>query len=234
MLRPSPRATSALVAALAASTLALASLSAPAVADQPDGIGPAHPFDDSIKADDGPQPKVKGDEAIILRTAHGYRFISGAQDAHLRLTVANGRVRFRDTGLGSWKSLPSSCSRVRVSPGALATCKVPDGTSADDPVLLEIRPRLGNDRVDGRGLPATFEMAVLADAGRDVLFGGKGNDYLGGATENDRSIGGAGRDWIRGGDGRDRLWGGKHGDSVVGMAGRDMVRGGDGDDRTQQ
>ena len=229
-----PRRLTSVVAALAATLLSLGALSTTALADQPDGIGPSDPFDDSIKADDGPQPKVKGDEAMILRTTYGYRFISGAQNAHLRVKVVNGRLRFRDTGLGSFKSLPSSCTRVRVSPGALASCKVPDVTGLRNPLLLEIRPRLGNDRVDGRGLPARFEMAVLADAGRDVLFGGRGNDYLGGATENDRSIGGGGRDWIRGGDGRDRLWGGMDGDSVVGMAGRDAVHGGPGKDRVIQ
>ncbi len=177
---------------------------------------------------------MRGGEALVLRTRYGYRFISGARDAHLRLKVTNGRLRFRDTGVRSWKSLPSMCTRLRVSPGSAASCRIPDGTSTDNPLLLEIRPRLGNDRVDGRGLLARFEMAVLADAGRDTLFGGRGNDYLGGAADNDRTLGGAGRDWIRGGDGRDRLWGGKHGDAVVGMAGRDIIHGGLGKDRTSQ
>jgi serralysin len=229
MARPLRRAACAVVAVL--TTVSLVSLSPSATADQPDGYGPTHPFDDSIMPDDGPQPKVTGHQALILRTTHGYRFISGAQGAELRVKVVNGRLRFRDTGLWSWKSLPDACRKVRVSPGKAASCAIPEGASTADPVLLEIRPRLGNDRVDGRGLPARFEMAVLADAGRDTLFGGRGNDYLGGATDNDRSYGGAGNDWIRGGDGRDRLRGGLSSDWIVGMAGRDSLQGGAGRDR---
>ena len=229
MARPLRRAACAVVAVL--TTVSLVSLSPSATADQPDGYGPTHPFDDSIMPDDGPQPKVTGHQALILRTTHGYRFISGAQGAELRVKVVNGRLRFRDTGLWSWKSLPDACRKVRVSPGKAASCAIPEGVSTSDPVLLEIRPRLGNDRVDGRGLPARFQMAVLADAGRDTLFGGRGNDYLGGATDNDRSYGGAGNDWIRGGDGRDRLRGGLSSDWIVGMAGRDSLKGGAGRDR---
>ena len=222
------------VAAALATTLSLALSTPTASADQPEGYGPTHPFDDSIMPDDGPQPKVTGHQALILRTNHGYRFISGAQGARLRIKVVNDRLRFRDTGLWSWKSLPGSCRKVRVSPGKAASCAIPEGASLDDPVLLEIRPRLGNDRVDGRGLPARFQMAVLADAGRDTLFGGRGNDYLGGATDRDRVYGGAGRDWIRGGDGADRLFGGKGGDWINGLKGRDRIRGGAGKDHTAQ
>jgi serralysin len=231
MSRPVRRLARVAVAALSAILLSSVAVSPPATADQPDGYGPSDPFDDSIMPDDGPQPKVTGHEALILRTAYGYRFISGAQDAQLRVKVVNGRLRFRDPGVRSWKSVPGSCKRLRVSPGSAASCRIPDDASTDSPLLLEIRPRLGNDRVDGRGLPARFDMAVLADAGRDTLFGGRGNDYLGGATDGDRSYGGAGKDWIRGGDGRDRLRGGLNGDWIVGMAGRDSLKGGAGKDR---
>ncbi len=233
MTRTPLRVLCAMVAALA-TTISLVALSPSATADQPNGYGPAHPFDDSIMPDDGPQPKVTGHEALIRRTTHGYLFISGAQGARLRVKVTNGRLRFRDTSVWSWKSLPGTCKRLRVSPGSAASCRIPDGTDRSDPVLLEIRPRLGNDRIDGRGLPATIEMAVLADAGRDTLFGGRGNDYLGGATDRDRIHGGAGRDWIRGGDGADRLFGGKHADWITGLKGRDVIRGGGGKDHTAQ
>ena len=228
------RLVTAVVAALAASTLSLAASSTTAVADQPSGYGPSDPFDDSIMPDDGPQPKVTGHEALILRTDYGYRFISGAQDAQLRVKVVNGRLRFRDPGVRSWKSVPGACKRLRVSPGSAASCSIPDTASTANPLLLEIRPRLGNDRVDGRGLPARFDMAVLADAGRDTLFGGRGDDYLGGATDRDRSYGGAGKDWIRGGDARDRLRGGLGGDWIAGLAGRDSIKGGAGQDRVFQ
>lgn len=216
--------------ALALSTLAVVATSTTAHAGQPRGYGPSDPFDDSILPDDGPQESVR-DQAKIERTAYGYRFIAAAQNSHLRITLTKDRLRFRDTRTPSWKSLPKACTRQRVSPGVAATCRVPGDTSAAHPTLLEVRPRLGNDYVDGRGLPARFEMAVLADAGRDTLFGGRGKDYLGGAMGRDRSHGGPGKDWIRGGDGRDRLRGGADSDWIVGMAGNDVIHGGSGRDR---
>ncbi len=232
MSRHALRLLPALVTALVA-LLSLGALSTTATADQPDGFGPSHPFDDSIMPNDGPQPSVRH-EAMIARTAHGYRLIAAEQNSRLRLKVVEGRLRFRDTRVSSWKSLPSSCRRLRVSPGVGASCSIPDGASVNNPVLLEVRPRLGNDHVDGRGLPAAFDMAVLSDAGHDVMFGGRGNDYLGGAQGNDRAIGGAGRDWIRGGGGRDRIWGGRHGDALLGLAGRDRISGGSGKNRIKQ
>jgi len=227
------RLATGVVATLAASTISLVAPSTTATADQPRGYGPSDPFDDSIMPDDGPQDSVRH-QAKITRTRYGYRLIAAEQNSHLRVKLVNGRLRFRDTRVASWKSLPRACTRQRVSPGVAATCRVPDDHGADNPTLLEVRPRLGNDYVDGRGLPATFEMAVLGDAGRDTLFGGRGNDYLGGATDNDRSNGGPGRDWIRGGSGRDRLLGGADSDWIHGLSGRDVIRGGSGRDRTFQ
>ena len=122
--------------------------------------------------------------------------------------MAHGRLRFRDTRRAVVEVAAEVLQQPAREPRGRCVLPHPRRHQGDNPVLLEVRPRLGNDYVDGRGLPANFEMAVLADAGRDTLFGGRGNDYLGGAMDNDRTHGGAGRDWIRGGDCRDRLWGG--------------------------
>ena len=233
MPRPARRLVTAVVTALAVSPISLVALSTSATADQPPGYGPSDPFDDSIMPDDGPQPSVRN-QAKIVRTAYGYRLIAAQQNSNLRLKVVDGRLRFRDTRVPSWKSLPAACTRQRVSPGVGATCRIPGDTSAANPSLIEVRPRLGTDTIDGRGLPAGLEMAVLGDAGRDTLFGGRGNDYLGGASDRDRSHGGAGRDWIRGGSGSDRLRGGAHSDWINGLSGRDVIIGGSGKDRTFQ
>lgn len=231
-----PRAARRLALALVAAMLTCllpAGLTTTAVAGQPDGYGPSDPFDDALKPDDGPVEPMRS-KAKIIRTQYGYRFTAAQQNTRLRITVGNGRLRFRDTRTPAWKSLPRMCSNRRVNPGVLATCRIPGSTSASDPTLLEVHPRLGNDRVDGRGLPATFEMAVLGDAGRDTMFGGRGKDYLNGAMARDRAVGGAGKDWIRGGEKRDRLYGGKASDWIVGMKGRDLIVGGAGRDRTFQ
>jgi hypothetical protein len=198
-------------------------------ADQPDGYGPSHPFDDALKPDDGPMEPMRS-KAKIIRTRHGYRFTAGQQNTHLRLSTSEGKLRFRDTRSPAWKSLPKMCSRKRVSRGISASCRIPDQRR----VLLEVHPRLGDDVVDGRGLSAMFEMAVLGDQGRDVMFGGKGKDFLNGAQHHDRASGGGGKDWIRGGDARDRLRGGEASDWIVGMSGRDNILGGGGKDRVFQ
>ncbi len=227
----SPRAPVALAAACVALALSVAALVAPApsaYADQPRGYGPVDPFDDSLKADDGPMAPMRN-KAKIIRTRYGYRFTAAQQNTHLRISVVEGRLQLRDTHTPRWKSLPGSCTHRRVSPGVEASCRIP---ADDEHVLLEVHPRLGNDLVDGRGLPATFEMAVLGDQGRDTVFGGRGRDYVTGAQDSDRIRGGAGRDWIRGGDSRDRIWGDADSDWIVGMSGRDRIRGGGGRDHT--
>ena len=224
------RRLAAVATALFVSPLALVALSTSAGAGQPPGYGPSDPFDDSLQPDDGPMEPMR-DKAKVVRTQYGYRFTAAQQDTHLSMSVTDGRLRFRDTNTPRWKSLPRACSNQRVSPGVAATCRIP---AADDHVLLEVHPRLGDDYVDGRGLPATFEMAVLGDAGRDVMFGGRGKDFLNGAQEGDRASGGGGKDWIRGGSARDRLRGGAASDWIVGMKGRDVIIGGGGRDRTFQ
>lgn len=233
MPRPLGRLAAAVVSVLAASTLSFVAPSPAAHADQPDGYGPSDPFDDALLPDDGPVEPMRN-KAKLVRTKYGYRFTAAQQNTRLRIKVVNGRLRFRDSHTPRWKSVPRACNRQRVRRGVAASCRIPGDTSRGNPTLIEVHPRLGNDYVDGRGLPATFEMAVLGDAGRDVLFGGRGNDYLNGAQNRDRASGGGGKDWIRGGNSRDRLWGGAASDWIVGMKGRDMIKGGSGRDRIFQ
>jgi Ca2+-binding RTX toxin-like protein len=108
---------------------------------------------------------------------------------------------------------------------------VPVATSATDPTLLEVHPRLGNDYVNGGSLPAVFELAVLADEGRDVVYGGSGNDFINAAQDADQVHGGAGNDWMRGGLAGDLMTGNSGNDYLVGQDGRDVIRGGTGEDR---
>ena len=232
MTRPVPRtAPAAAVAAAAALALAapLVALAPSAGAAQPAGYGPSAPFDDALLPDDGPVEPMKN-QAKIIRTQHGYRLTAGQQNSNLTVTLSQGRLRFHDRGTRSWKSLPYGCSAQNAR-GVAATCAVPGGTSASSPLLLEIHPRLGSDRVDGRTLPAAFDMAVLADAGSDTVFTGAGDDFVNGAKNRDRIYGGAGNDWIRGGLSADRLRGQSGNDYIVGQAGRDSIRGGTGTDR---
>jgi hypothetical protein len=66
---------------------------------------------------------------------------------------------------------------------------------------------LSNDHINGRSLPAAFEMAVLTDRGRDVVYAGSGDDFINAAQNADRVRGGAGNDWIRGGKAGDVMGG---------------------------
>lgn len=232
MTRLGPRRTPAAVTAAAAALAVAAPLVALAPTTsvaQPAGYGPSAPFDDALMGNDGPVEPMTN-QAKIVRTNHGYRLTAGRQHSRLTVTLVQGRLRFHDVGTRSWKSLPSSC-RAKRARGVLALCGVPAGTSRTKPLLLEIHPRLGNDHVDARTLPAAFEMAVLADAGYDIVRTGAGKDFVNGAHHRDRIYSGAGNDWVRGGRGNDRLRGQAGNDYLVGQDGRDSIRGGPGKDR---
>jgi hypothetical protein len=174
------------------------------------------------------------DQGKILRTDYGYRITAGQQDSHLTIEVVDGRLRIADTGTREWRSLSRACTAVRVSVGVAATCRVPVATSAADPTLLEVHPRLGDDYVDGRSLPAVFEMAVLADEGRDVVHAGSGNDFINAAQDADEVYGGPGNDWMRGGKAGDVMYGGTGDDYMVGQYGNDIIDGGAGENRIFQ
>jgi serralysin len=229
--RALPAAATAAVAALAVAA-SMVALSPLVSAAQPRGYGPSAPFDDALMGDTGPVEPMKN-KAKIVRTKHGYRLTAGQQHSRLTVDLVKGRLRFHDVGTRSWKSLPRSCKSKRAR-GVKALCAVPAGTTRSRPMLVEIHPRLGNDHVDGRTLPAAFEMAVLADAGRDIVRTGAGKDFVNGARHRDRIYTGAGRDWIRGGRGNDLLRGRAGNDYIVGQQGRDSIRGGRGKDRIYQ
>ncbi len=230
-----PRQASSLTAAVAAAALTVLpmvslSTASRAVADQPAGYGPSDPFDDALMGDTGPVEPMKN-LAKITRTRYGYRITAGQQDSHMTIRVVNRRLRIADTGTRKWKSLARACTAVRVSVGVAATCRVPASTRPANPTLLEVHPRLGNDYISGRSLPAVFEMAVLADRGRDVVHTGSGNDFINAAQNADRVRGGAGNDWMRGGKGGDVMEGNSGRDYLVGQDGPDLIRGGSGTDR---
>jgi hypothetical protein len=232
------RPTSSVAAAVAAAALTVLPVVAlttatRAEADQPAGYGPSDPFDDALMGDTGPVEPMK-DQAKIKRTRYGYRITAGQQSSHMTIKVVNRRLRIADTRTRHWKSLARACTAVRVPVGVAATCRVPASTRPANPTLLEVHPRLGNDYVNGRSLPAVFEMAVLADRGRDVVYGGFGNDFINAAQNADRVRGGAGNDWMRGGKAGDDMKGNSGRDYLVGQYGRDVIRGGPGTDRIFQ
>lgn len=80
---------------------------------------------------------------------------------------------------------------------------------------------------------------VVADAsgndirsgdGRDIVFGGSGNDYLRGEGGGDALFGEAGNDYLYAGDGDDVINGGVGNDNLEGNDGNDILEGGAGDD----
>ena len=228
------RNATAAASCVALSFTVLGSLQTSASAGQPDGYGPRAPFDDALMGDDGPAEPMK-DQSKIVRTKHGYRLTSGQQDNKIIVTLKNDRrLLVRDRATRSWKSLPKACTKKNANKGIRAVCRVPATYTKKKPMLLEIHPRLGDDLVDGRTMPKRIEMAVLADAGRDVVHTGAGNDFVNAAQDADWVHGNGGRDWIRGGKGNDRIFGGNGGDYLVGQDGRDTIRGGAGKDRIYQ
>lgn len=71
-----------------------------------------------------------------------------------------------------------------------------------------------------------------AEAGgtQGVVLGGRGDDTLTGAAQDDRFFGGDGRDSLAGGGGDDRLSGGEEADRLAGGSGDDLLRGDNGFD----
>lgn len=169
--------------------------------------------------------------AIIENIHNGYRYQAGQQNSHLVVRRVKGGLLFADKGTAELRSLPGRCDRRHAKKGIAAVCRVPRGTSSRHPLMLQIWPRLGDDYVDASTLPASFRLSVLADAGKDVVRGGAGDDFVNGAHNGDRVWGGAGNDWIRTGRGPDFIRGGSGNDRLVGVEGSDDVRGGGGNDR---
>ena len=206
-----------------------------ATAGQPAGYGPSDPFDSELMGDTG-TPEPMKNLARIDRDKYGYMLTAGQQNSHLTITLVNdgADLRFVDTGTLKWKYLAPDCRAQKVAKGVAAVCKVPETTSLSDPTLLVFHPRIGNDFIDGRTLPATFEMAVLCDEGNDRVWAGQGNDFVNGAQDVDRIHGGPGKDWIRGGKADDSIWGDDDNDYMVGQLGNDYINGGAGVNRIYQ
>ena len=169
--------------------------------------------------------------ATITKTSYGYYYDAGQQDTHLVLSLVNGRVRFADTHTDVIRSKPNGCNKKRARAGSVVVCRVPGNVSARNPMTLRVFTRLGNDNVKSTALPPAFKLYMLADAGRDVVRAGPGNDFINGAQNRDRMWGGAGNDWIRTGLGNDDITGGAGRDRLVGVYGEDTIHGGRGNDR---
>ena len=155
------------------------------------------------------------DKALIRMSKYGPIYIAGQQNSHLTITHVTSRnaLRFRDTGTKRLISLPNSCHREAVGKGVSALCRIPARFNGRK-MFVQVWPRLGNDYVDGRTLGHRFRLWVLADAGRDVIHGGAGNDFTNGAKDGDHIWGGPGNDFLRSGPGADRVYGGPGHDKV--------------------
>lgn len=151
-----------------------------------------------------------GGKAIIRMSKWGYVYIAGQQHSHLRVKFIEKKnaLRFRDTGgTHTASKIAKKCKREKVKKGISVICVIPKRFDQEKK-FVQVWPRLGNDYVDGRTLPKQFRLWVLADAGRDVVYGGDGDDFVNGAFDNDRAYGGKGNDFLRGGPGVNHMVGG--------------------------
>lgn len=183
----------------------------------PAAVSPAHAGDGLPPLMLGPgDANVNGigKEAVIRMSKHGLVYIAGKHDSHLTVTYVEDKhlIRYRDTRTLRVNSMPDRCKREKVEKGISVVCLVPPRFR--DRMFVQVWPRLGNDYVNGRDLPRHFRLWLLADAGRDTMYGGAGADFFNGAKDGDRAYGGPGNDWLRGGPAADRL---------VGGAGKDRV-----------
>jgi len=169
--------------------------------------------------------------ATITRIKNGYYYDAGQQDTQLTVTRVAGGVRFADTRTDVIRSKPDSCRKKPAQVGSVVVCRVGNSVSARRPMTVKVFTRLGDDYINTTALPAAFELYMLADAGRDVVRAGAGDDFINGAQQRDRVWGGAGNDWIRTGLGNDYISGGPGRDRLVGVEGDDTIHGGNGNDR---
>ncbi|MFN8192939.1 MAG: hypothetical protein U0R80_01485 [Nocardioidaceae bacterium] len=188
------------LATIAAALAALVTLGAgPALADHPRMmLGPGDAHVNGIK-----------DKALVRWSKWGYVFIAGQQNSHLTVTydeTAN-TLRYEDTGTKTLMSVPDGCAEEDVDKGIAVVCAIPAEFDTKK-MFVQVWVRLGDDFVDGSTLPARFRLWVLADAGKDVVYGGAGRDFTNGAKDADRVYGGAADDLLRTGLGNDQLWGG--------------------------
>lgn len=234
MPRRSLRASLGVLAVAAATALtALTAGTATATTATPDpDYGPPYPFIAELM-NNPLNGEALPNAARITRTEYGYRYISGKHNNHLTMTQVTGGLRFHDTHTTTLKPLPSSCNRQKVRVGIAAVCRIPASVSLAKPLLVEVWPRLGDDYVNGSTLPASVDLAVLADAGTDIAYLGAGDDFFNGHTGHDTVRGGAGADWIRPGDDGDTVHAGSGDDRIVGMGGSDVLYGGTGNDRVE-
>lgn len=191
----------AVIASLAAAGLTLTLAAAPATAgkNHPDMmLGPGEAGVSGI-----------GNKALIRKNKWGYVYIAGKHNSHITVTYdkAANTLTYADTGTKKLISVPSACDRQKAKKGIKAVCKIPAAFDSKK-FFVQVWPRLGNDWLDARTLPARFRVWALMDDGRDTVYLGKGNDFVNGAMGPDWIYGGEGNDLMRTGKGNDHLWGG--------------------------
>ena len=167
----------------------------------------------------------------LVRAEHGWRYRSGQQDGHTVATLVAGGLKLHDSGTREWRRLSPACTKLHPKRGIAAVCPIPAGISVQEPLLLEIWPRLGDDYHDSSSLPAAISTSFLGDKGHDEAHLGAGADFFNGYTGVDKVWGGGGNDWFRPGVGNDLAYGGPGDDDIVAVDGRDRMRGGPGNDR---
>lgn len=217
------------LAALLAATTTVVGLGSQTTAEARSEAGPPYYYVDALFTG-GREIPLKN-KAMITRTKRGYIYRSGMQDNRIKVTKVRGGIRIVDTGTQRWERLVPGCKRRAVPKGIAAVCRIPAWVSAKEPLLFEVWPRLGNDYMDARTLPASVALTFLGDLGHDTAFLGAGPDFFNGHSGRDRVYGGAGNDWLRMGSDNDFASGGPGADDLVGMIGRDRLIGGRGDDK---
>ncbi len=169
--------------------------------------------------------------AEITRVEGGFHYEASPHDNNVSITRVGNRVVFRDTAARRFrKALPRGCRRIQAAQGIAASCRIPATATEANPLLLEIVPQAGNDRVDGSTLAAELRLSVEPGPGDDTTLGGAADDLINGALGNDHADGGEGEDLIRTGPGNDVASGGPGIDRLVGGDGADELSGDDGDD----
>lgn len=156
----------------------------------------------------------EGADTAFVQTSAGPNTVSVSQDILGRLIVREGTATFTIDN--------ASINQTIVNSGAGNDSVTITDLHFIGSMRVVVDGNVGDDVIEARG-------AMLGRV-RLEIFGGAGNDTLGGGRGRDRIFGGDGDDVIRGRSGADTIFGNTGADLIFGGAANDSINGGTDDD----
>ena len=184
------------------------------------------------KAGDGNDTIEGFDSDDTLKIGNGTTDTYSAQVVGDDIVLTVGRDENQGTivlvGAGTWLTFDNNATSLPHIAGTHVSSTVHYDDSTTTPAVMEegiktadASARTAAIRITGNALANS----IVDGAGKDVLYGGDGDDTIDGGANNDKIYGQDGDDSLIGGAGADTLWGGDGEDTLDGGAGNDRLIG---------